>query len=92
MAQTKLASGVLMKNDRKIDNDNSDENKKRPDYTGPATVITAGVEVEAEVAAWMNISDKVTKRLKVGDKYLVFQVREKWKGDVPSGDIDEPKF
>jgi len=92
MAQTKLASGVLMKNDRKIDNDDSDENKKRPDYTGPATVITAGVEVEGEVAAWIKIATKDSARLKTGDKYMSFQVKEKWKGDVPSEEIDQPKF
>jgi len=76
MAQEKIASGVLMKNDRK------EEGDKRPDYTGPATVIVAGAEVEYDIAAWVTTATKDSARLKTGDKYMSWTIQEKWKADV----------
>jgi len=65
-----------MKNDRK------EEGDKRPDYTGPATVIVAGAEVEYDIAAWVRTATKDSARLKVGDKYMSWTIQEKWKADV----------
>ena len=78
MPQTKVGSGVLMKNTYK------EEGDKKPDFTGPATLVIAGVAAEYEIAAWKKIADKETKRLKVGDTYLSFQIQEKWKKDIPA--------
>ena len=61
-----------------------EEGDKKPDFTGPATLVIAGVEAEYEIAAWKKIADKETKRLKVGDTYLSFQIQEKWKKDIPA--------
>ena len=80
MAQEKIGSGVLMKNDRKEDND------KRPDYTGPATIKVGGVETEYEIAGWVRVATKDSKRLKTGDSYISWQIQEKWKPDVPASE------
>lgn len=80
MPQEKVGSGVLMKNNYKQDGDS------KPDYTGPATLIIAGVEAEYEIAAWKKTAQKESKRLKVGDTYLSFQIQEKWKKDIPAAE------
>jgi len=80
MPQEKIGSGVLMTNTYKQEGDS------KPDLTGPVTVKVAGIEVEYEIAAWKKIATKEGKRLKVGDKYLSFQIQEKWKKDIPAAD------
>jgi len=67
-----------MKNTYKQEGDN------KPDLTGPATLVIAGVEAEYEIAAWKKIAQKETARLKVGDQYLSFQIQEKWKKEIPA--------
>ena len=91
MPQEKLGSGVLMKNSYK------EEGDRKPDYTGPCTILVNGMEQEAEIAAWIKISAKDSARLKTGDKYFSFQISEKFKKDIPAAapagdDNDQPPF
>ena len=87
MAQEKIGNGTLMINDKKIVGDNSESNQRRPSYTGPATVTIAGVQAEYEIAAWLKVAEKDTKRLKKGDEYYTWTISEKWKSDVPSSEV-----
>tara|TARA_E500000081_G_scaffold128927_1_gene137572 strand:+ start:7296 stop:7568 length:273 start_codon:yes stop_codon:yes gene_type:complete len=90
MPQEKLGNGVLMKNGYK------EEGDKKPEYTGPCTLIVNGMEQEAEIAAWVKTASKDTARLKTGDKYFSFQISEKFKKDIaPQSNApadDQPPF
>ena len=65
-----------MKNSRKEQGDN------KPDLTGPCTVTVNGVEIEADVAAWVKTANRDSARLKTGDSYYSFVISEKFKKDV----------
>jgi len=90
MPQEKLGNGVLMKNGYK------EEGDKKPEYTGPCTLMVNGMEQEAEIAAWLKTASKDTARLKTGDKYFSFQISEKFKKDIApqnnAPDDDQPPF
>ncbi len=91
MPQEKLGSGVLMKNSYK------EEGDKKPEYTGPCTLMVNGLEQEAEIAAWIKTAESDKTRLKKGDKYFSFQIQEKFKKDIPTAasapdDNDQPPF
>lgn len=92
MAREKVGNGTLMKNDKKVDGDDSETNALRPDYTGPATITIAGVDAEYDIAAWLKVAQKDTNRLKKGDIYISWTISEKWKSDVPTETVDNPPF
>jgi len=90
MAKNKIGNGTLMKNENKIAGDNSEQNQRRPSYTGPATLTIAGVEAEYEIAAWDKVAERDGKRLKKGDEYYTWTISEKFKKDVPnSGTVED---
>lgn len=90
MAQKRLGNGSLMKNKRKEPDNESHTNW--PDYDGPMTVKIGDQEVELEVAAWIKVADKESKRLNVGDKYFSLSIREKWQPETKPADDDQPPF
>lgn len=73
-----------------------EEGDKKPEYTGPCTLMVNGMEQEAEIAAWLKTASKDTARLKTGDKYFSFQISEKFKKDIApqnnAPDDDQPPF
>lgn len=79
-----------MKNSRKEAGNESQANW--PDYNGPLSVKIGDQEVELEIAAWIQTSDKETKRLNVGDKYFSISVSEKWQPETKPADDDQPPF
>ena len=76
MAKNKIGNGTLMINENKIAGDDSEQNQRRPSYTGPATLTIAGVEAEYEIAAWLKVAERDGKRLKKGDKYYTWTISE----------------